>query len=146
MALLILAAACTSDAPGETAAEITPANCEVLCISEGVVEGGQEVRVTFGPPKDHIWGVDAELRPLGEERIGWLYGFIDDPELSTVWPRKNVAFESIGFYGRGEWTWTVPHRLEPGMYKLVKQAIRDGSGTLDERTREWSVTFEVVDT
>jgi len=140
---IVLLVACTPDQPADPAAA-TPAACDVLCISDAVVERGQEVKVTFGPPKDHIWGVDAELRPLGGERVAWLYGFVDDPELSTVWPSKNVAFESIGFYGRGEWAWTVPSKLEPGRYELVKQAISDGSGTLDERTREWSVTFEVT--
>ncbi len=145
MVLLLLAAACTSDAPGETSAAITPASCEVLCISDPIVEGGQEVRVTFGPPEDHIWGVDAELRPFGAERIAWLYAFADDRELKTVWPGSNIrAFEDIGFHGRAAWKWTVPSRLEPGRYELVKQAIRDGSGTLEERTREWTVTFEVT--
>lgn len=142
--LLILATACTSDGPGNAPADITPASCDVLCISDAVVERGQEVRVTFGPPNDHIWGVDAELRPLGEERIAWLYGFADDPELKTVWPRKNVAFELIGFTGGGQWTWTVSRRLEPGRYELVKEAISDAAGTIEERTREWSVAFEVT--
>lgn len=139
--VLLLAATCTTTSPATSS---QGPRCDVLCISDAVVEPGQKVRVTFEPPKDHIWGVDAELRPLGEERIAWLYGFVDDPELKTVWPSPNLGFEGIGFYGRGEWTWTVPIRLEPGSYRLVKQAISDAAETLDERTREWSVTLEVT--
>ena len=105
----------------------------------------QEVTIVFAPPKQQIWGVQAELRPVGESRIGWLYAYSDDERLRMVWPRPNVGFEDIGFYGRGVWTWTIPSRLEPGVYEISKDSIRLGSAPIEERIETWTVSFEVTE-
>ena len=117
---------------------------DVLCISDTTMTTGQEVTITFAPPEQQIWGVEAQLRPLGKERIGWLYGYSDDEQLRTVWPRPNVGFEDIGFYGRAEWIWTVPDRLEPGVYEITKESIRQGSAPIEERIETWTISFEVT--
>jgi hypothetical protein len=109
------------------------------------VSHGQTVGVTFDPPKKVIWGVTAELHRVGSRRpIGWLHGFADDRELETVWPAPNLGFVDIGFHGRGDWLWTVPDRLEPGRYELRKGGAFTGTAPIEERQREWRLTFRVA--
>jgi hypothetical protein len=105
------------------------------------VTNGQEVTITFTPPKDQIWGVVAELRPSGKKRIAWLSAFSDDERLRTVWPRPNLGFPDIGFHGPAQWRWTVPGRLKRGSYEISKESIQDGSAPIVERINEWTGVF-----
>ena len=121
-------------------------HCAGLCISDATVELGEEVTIVFAPPKKQIWGVSAEIRAdAGSKRIAWLSGDRDDRTLKTVWPGPNIGFRDIGFYGRAEWSWTAPARLEPGAYEISKESIRIGSAPIEDRIRTWVVSFEVID-
>jgi hypothetical protein len=120
-------------------------DCDGLCISDSTVKVGQQVTVTFSPPKEQIWGVDAQLRPRGKERIAYLSGYLDDDRLRTLWPSPNLGFDAIGFYGRADWTWTVPKRLKPGVYEIAKTSVRIGSAPIEERMKTWTVSFEVAE-
>lgn len=64
----------------------------------------------------------------------------------TAFPGEGGGVEDIGFYGRGEWTWEVPMRLEPGIYALAKDGIRGrpGAAPMRERKAWWSAAFEVL--
>ena len=119
-------------------------DCDGLCISDATVTVGQEVTVTFAPPKKQTWGVEAELRPAGKARIGWLYSHSRDGRLKTVWPKPNLGFELIGLFGHAEWSWIIPDRLQPGAYEISKESIRGGTAPIDERIETWTVKFEVT--
>lgn len=119
-------------------------DCKGLCISDRTVSVGQQVTIAFAPPKHQIWGVSAELRPLGKKRIGWLYAHSRDGRLKTVWPRPNLGFELIGIYGDASWTWTIPLRLEPGVYEISKQSTRNGPAPVEERIETWTASFKVT--
>lgn len=123
------------------------AACEALCMSDTRVLAGQTVTVSFDPPRRYTWGAASELHE-GDQRtataIAFLIGWRErDRELTTYWPKDEGSYEDIGFRGRGEWNWEVPERLEPGIYALVKEGIREGPAPVPERRRFWTVSFEV---
>ncbi len=62
----------------------------------------------------------------------------------TFFPGEGGGYEDIGFRGRGSWRWTVPKRLEPGIYSIEKHGIRGGRRPIGERTKLWVVSFEVT--
>lgn len=124
-------------------------DCDVLCVSDTEVAGGDMIRVAFDPPKRRTWGVISEVWRVHEdgtfELAAWLSGWNDDTRLKTMWPPRGGA-EDIGFNGSASWGWRVPHRLEPGTYQIRKHAIGPGvKRPLEERTTWWSVDLEVVD-
>ncbi len=131
----------SGDVPG-------PDECEILCISDTRVEPGQTVRVTFDPPLRYAWGVPSHLHAGTAPTllpVAYLTAWqTRDKEIMTFFPGEGVGWEDIGFQGRGSWRWTVPTRLEPGIYSIVKEGIRGGRKPLADRMKLWVVSFEVT--
>ncbi|MDQ3916450.1 MAG: hypothetical protein M3323_14155 [Actinomycetota bacterium] len=133
----------------EPVAEIPdPDACEVLCISDTHVEGGQNVRVSFAPPLRYSWGVPSELHAGTTETV-WPLAYLTawqdkDEELRTSWLGQPVGWEDIDFHGSGSWRWEVPERLGPGIYSIVKTGLAGSVRIpIEKRRTTWSVTFEV---
>lgn len=127
-----------------------PDECKVLCISDTRVEPGQTLRVTFDPPLRYTWGVPSELHAGTAPTllpVAYLTAWQRrDEEITTLWPDERGGYEDVGFEGRGSWRWTVPKRLEPGIYSISKQGIKGGvQQPIEDRTKLWVVSFEVTD-
>ncbi|HEX2195624.1 MAG TPA: immunoglobulin-like domain-containing protein [Actinomycetota bacterium] len=125
-----------------------PSDCRVLCMSDTHVVAGQTVRVSFDPHERYTWGAASEVHSgtaATVTPIAYLVGWPDrDEKLTTFFVGEGGGVEDIGFGGPGEWKWSVPARLEPGIYSIAKDGIRPGVGRpLEDRTKTWVVSFEV---
>jgi hypothetical protein len=125
-----------------------PSDCHVLCISDTHVVAGQTVRVSFDPHERYTWGAASEVHAATAATvtpIAYLVGWQDrDERLTTFFVGEGGGVEDIGFKGPGEWTWSVPTRLEPGIYSITKDGIGPGiNRPLEDRRKTWVVSFEV---
>jgi hypothetical protein len=119
----------------------------ILTISNDQVRRGETVTISFEPPKRYAWGVTAELNALrqGTRRaVATLYHERGPKELETIWPGTRTGYNSIGFSGPADWSWTVPRLLLPGDYEIRKRATRPGPRPVEERTIVAITRFVVV--
>ena len=148
-AVALSACAARGGEPAGSEAQATGPDRPSLSLDVSVVHVGDVVSLTIHGPDGYIYGNDAyievqesgewrRLYLLGTGRGGGGYQALD--ENGQLPP--GMALTQEGYMGDVTIKIIIPP-LEPGTYRLAKDFIRDGDGTIEDRTTLATATLVI---
>lgn len=118
-----------------------------LAVTEPTVRGGDVIELRVQAPQSYIWGVPTSLEEPrdGEWKTLYYWRTWAGKDSATIEPfpaSENDFFEDVGFIGDASFRIQIPG-VEPGMYRITKEFIKDGTGSIEERTITAAVQITV---
>jgi len=109
-----------------------------LSVGEETVHAGDVIELRVQASESYIWGVPTSLEESqgGQRKSLYYWGTWAGENSQTIEPvsaSEGNMFAAIGFAGPASFMIQVPD-VEPGEYLITKTFIKNGTGSVKERT------------